>query len=330
MGSGDGVRTAVGDDVGVDGGDRAVLPTGDLHLLPLVAGVPEPGHVLGAGRCPADRSTDLLREEAEEQLLRVHPGLGPEAPADVGRRDPDLFLVHPVPGGEHRSVGMHTLARRVVDQAVAVPPRSGDSGFDRARGQALIGDRRLDDDLVGDEWRVGAALVVVDRVRSVLGVEHGGIAERGVETHDGGERLVVDEDELGGVGRCSVALGNDGDDRFADEARDGVGQHRSFGRRREHRQVAGNWAHVGGCEVSGRHDRQHAGCLQRFTDVDVGDLGVRHHRRHEGDHGGTGQVEVGDEGGVAEQQVRVLDSEDGCGVVLGQWIPRIGVRLRQF
>ena len=82
----------------------------------------------------------------------------------------------------------------------------------------MIGDGRLDEDLIGHECGFGSAMVGVDRVGSVVGVEQCVLAQRGVETDNRLTRFVVDEHELGRVGGRFVTLGHDGHDRLADKA----------------------------------------------------------------------------------------------------------------
>ena len=87
---------------------------------------------------------------------------------------------------------------------------------------------------------------------------------------DGGQRVVVDEDGLGRVGALLSALGDDGDDRLADEPHHVAGQQRAG-----HRLVHGGRRRrqVVQVDVRGGDDGEDAGQRQGLARVDLASVG---------------------------------------------------------
>ena len=138
------------------------------------------------------------------------------------------------------------------------------------------------------------------------------------EVGDGGQRLVVDVDQLDGVLGDVPALGDDERDRVADELHLALGQRRA-GRVRHvlaHDRVPG-LLDVG-VEVGGREHRVHAGQRQRRRGVDAVDRRAGERAAHEAGVQHAGPRDVVDEGAVAGEQPGVLDARDPGARVAGR------------
>ena len=102
--------------------------------------------------------------------------------------------------------------------------------------------------------------------------------ERGHAVDDGGQRLVVDLDQLGCFARDLLAVGHDEGHRIADMAHAALGQRRPRRHdQRLHRRHAGQRAEAVGGEIGCRVDAVHAGQRRAPRNVDPLDerMGVR-------------------------------------------------------
>ena len=139
------------------------------------------------------------------------------------------------------------------------------------------------------------------------------------EVGDGGQRLVVDVDQLDGVLGDVAALGDDERDRVADELHLALGQRRARG-------VGDVLARDGvpglldvRVEVLGDEHRVHTGQRERRRRVDAVDPGPGERAAHEAGVQHAGPRDVVDERAMAGEQAGVLDPRDrGC--------PHIGLR----
>ena len=122
-------------------------------------------------------------------------------------------------------------------------------------------------------------------------------------THDGRQRLVVDDDHVGRVLRLGGGLGeDDGHDRLADEANDVAGQRWS-------RKVVVHLDEArgtAGSRVVGGEHGDDAGRRGGVGGVDATDPRVRHLRADEHRMQRVGEVEIGDESAGAEQQLGIF------------------------
>ena len=137
---------------------------------------------------------------------------------------------------------------------------------------------------------------------------------RGAGVGDGGERLVVDLDALGGIGCLRQRLRDHRHDRLADVAHR-VARQRKARRLRHRRAVAranrpqrphrrhAVRRHVGAGEH--RHDAGH-GPGGRGVDAANARMGVRRAHQHAGER--AGQLDVGDEAPAPEQEAAILDA----------------------
>ncbi len=114
---------------------------------------------------------------------------------------------------------MRALARRVVHEATVIGPVGRPCPrLDRRRGQPLVDDALLDDHLALAE--VGFLLrgPPLHDVRAGIGEEEHLVTGAHLRIHDNRQRVVVDDDQLGRVGRLIAVLGDDRDDGLADVA----------------------------------------------------------------------------------------------------------------
>ena len=138
--------------------------------------------------------------------------------------------------------------------------------------------------------------------------------QRGARVGDGGKRLVIHLDPLGGVGGLQQRVGDHRHDRLAAMAH-GAARERKTRRLRHRRAVAR--AHrpqrphrrhaVRGHVGAGEH-RDHAGQCHRRRGVDPANARMRVRRAHQ--HAGerAGKLDVGDEAPAPEQETAILDA----------------------
>ncbi len=133
--------------------------------------------------------------------------------------------------------------------------------------------------------------------------------ERGARVDDGGQRLVLDLDQLGRVARELARRGDDRGDRIADEARladgEGVVLELPAGRRRDLEERLGQDRDL----VAGQR-ADHAGRLERRADVDRDDPRVRVGRAHEVHEAHVVALDVVDEDALALDEAAVLLARD--------------------
>ncbi len=289
--------------------DGAVGSTPDGDGLALGSALHHGQQVLGSGLGPAHRSPQFDGRPGHQQLLEVEVALGPEAPADIGIHHPHGRGFQAEHLGQQVSGGVGALGAGVEGEAVAVPRGGRHSSFDGSRGQPLIVDRRRDHH-GGVDGVEGGPLAgdANDDIGSRLGVEQGGVGQCVGRVDHRGPRLVVDQNQFGGVGCSGRGVGDHHGDRFTHEANRVSGEHglhqRGFVDGDRRRQVA--VAHIGG----GEHGH-HAGGLGRGGGVDAGDGGVGQIGADVGRVERTGEWLIGDEHAPPPDEGVVLTSEYG-------------------
>ncbi len=121
-------RAVVGEHVGADREDLAVLGRGDLAAHDVVAREAGGHEVLGAVLHPLDRLAGQQRADDRADVAGVDRHLVAEAAADVGRDDPDLVLGQARDDGVERAVRVRRLGgrpeRELAVDAVEVGDRS--------------------------------------------------------------------------------------------------------------------------------------------------------------------------------------------------------------
>ena len=301
----------------LQGRDLAVLGGTHLDRHRRSRGGPRGAEHLLAAHHHLDRAAGLARED-QRQRLEVDDGLAAEAAADLGG---DRAHVAQLRSGK--------LGRHVTDHEVALaaaPDRDlsaldvDDAGvrLDVALMHGLGLEVALDDDVGSGEAGIAVAELVLERAgdvgggsRSRLGadaahvlVQDWGTRLQGlVNVDDPGQHLVVDLDQLEGVGRDSV--------RYRRHRRDRVTHIERLLARHD---VAAVEAQVldaeGGRlvpweldEVLADHDGLHAGERQGLVGVDGPDagMGVRAAQDPAPEHAGQG--EVGSEGSTSRHLV---------------------------
>ncbi len=228
----------------------------------------------------------------------------------------DLVLRH---GGDQRHHGADDVRglERAVDREVAGDLVEADdalAGFERAGvhalvaqevlgrhlglgeggvGQLLVADLPVEDVVVVLARSVGAVLLVLD----VLAQDRRVVVHRLERIDDDRKGLVLDLDEVGGVGGDIAVGGDDEGDLLVLEQDLAVGEH--------HLDVAGERRHPGeidALEVLGGQHREHAGHGLGLRGVDLHDPGVSMARAME----------------VAVQHPRQLDVVDVIALALGE------------
>ena len=286
--------------------------------LQLIAPCHRRDHVLGARLDPLDGPAGEARDLREHELLGVDVDLGAEAAAHVGRDDAHLGLGDAADGGHERAHEVRHLRRGVERQLAA---RGDPVGHHAARldghgGEALVVDRQRHLHGRGVEDGVEALGLVLDRQAVVAGrllVQLRRIGLAGVlgVDHDR-QRVVVDDDAVGGVTGQGGRIGDHDCNQLADHPHLAVGQDRPLGLLGVAERVrgAGN-ACFEPQRVVGE-DVDHAGHRCGRRGVDAADHGVRVRRAQEGRVGHVGQLDVVDVPALAGDQRRVFLAQDRC------------------
>jgi hypothetical protein len=317
-----GVGAGLGDDPAPHADDRAVALQAHLDVLDLPPAVAHRDHVLGAALGPLHRATQLAGDRGRDGELGVHAGLGAEAASDRGCDHAHLLGLEPDRGGQRVAHAVRALGRDPHGEGVAAVVHSrlheDAVGLHGHGGEPLVQEATLHDDVGPVEHaRVLAEVELDGEVRAVVGEEHrGGVLERGLGVDDGGQGVVVDDHELGGVDRLAPRLGDDGRHDVADESH----RLRREGRAGEDRRDHGEALERREPEVGGRvhgGDARHRGGI---GDVDRLDPGVGDGRADEG------EVEEPLDGLVVE--VRRLADEDARVLGAADRVPEDGPRSR--
>jgi hypothetical protein len=180
---------------------------------------------IGAPLGPLHRATELAREEAERDELRVRRDLVAEATADVLGDQPELVGTDPQRRRHHdrREAGELVVRRDRPLPGAPVVLDERAVQLERRRVEALevqLGDLH---DVIGLGERLVDVAPLPDagvgHVSAGLLVEHGSpVLERLPCVDDDVERLEVDHHELGRVASELARLGDDRDDRLTDVA----------------------------------------------------------------------------------------------------------------
>ena len=160
---------------------------------------------------------------------------GPNPPPTQGHTTRTCSGSRPSAGAIAACSGVRRLVRDPAGEAAGGLTGYGDEAvaLHRHAGQALADHRDLGD-LVGSFEGVDVVADVRGEadVRAVLGEQQRRLRrQRVAQGHDDGQRLVVDDDRLGGVDGLRLRLGHDGGDDVADEAHPLAGEDRAVERR---------------------------------------------------------------------------------------------------
>jgi hypothetical protein len=251
------------------------------------------------------------RHRRHHDVLGIAVDAGAEAAADVGGDVTDPSRLDVEGAGDLVAVPVRMLARAPHgDAAVIAPHRGGGPDLEGTRGHALVDDALAHHHLaVGEEVLVGAERQLEGGVGPRLGEEQHLVAGRGLGIDHGGQRLVVDEDQLGRVGSLVGVLGHDRDHRLADEAHHLGGQHRLGHGPVAHGHLGGD---VGQGEILTSEHRDDPGGLSGRLDVDGGDAGVGDGRPHEGQVDGARDGDVGGVLTSRRQELSVFGAADSA------------------
>ena len=280
------------------------------------------GEVLDPVLDPFDRQPGHDRGDRGADVSRIGADLVAEAAADVGRDDVDLVLRH---GGDQRHDGADDVRglEGAVDRQVAGDLVEADdalAGLERAGVHALVAQEVLGRDFGLLEGGVGqfpvADLPVEDMVRmaarpvsaillvlDVLAQDRRVLVHRLERIDDDGQGLVLDLDQVRGVGG-DIAVGRDDEgDLLVLEQDLAVGEH--------HLDVAGKGRHPGqidALEVLGGEHREHARHGLGLGGVDLHDAGVGMARAMEVAVHHARQLDVVDVIAFALGEAHVLDA----------------------
>ena len=149
------------------------------------------------------------------------------------------------------------------------------------------------------------------------------LGEGGAHVDDGGERVDLELDRLGGVAGLGQRLGDDGGDGVADVADLVLGEDRVLRLLHHLAEAVGDLPAAGDAadsgEVGGGEDLEHARHRLGGGGVELHDPAVRHVGAQEADIGLVGAVEIGGVAALAGEEADVLAAQDRCAdaVILG-------------
>ena len=288
------------------------------HGGDLVAAVVAGGHVLRAGLDPLDRPARLAGGPGAEHLLAGDLQLGAEAAADLRGDDPHLLLGDPEDHPHEQADEVRDLRGGVHGDRAGLVVGEDAAGLDRRAGDAVVDHPALDDHVGLREARVHVAAaerplvhlvgaeLLVDEVRALV--------QRGLDVRDDRERVVLDEDVLGGVDRDAAVGAEDDRDGVADVLDDAPGQRPVLGvvdldalGRPGHRQRGEQVGHV----LAGVDGDDVVAGLGRAL-VDRDDRGVGLGRADDRRVQHPGDRDVVDVGGLAGDQPRILLAAQGA------------------
>jgi hypothetical protein len=186
-------------------------------------------HVLRARLDPAHRALQFARQRQRDDVLGSDPRLATEPTADVRGDDPQPALAQPEQAaGEHpeqvrhlcRDVGGDVVSLAAMSRTMIAGHDDDGVAFHRHHGDPLVLEAAADHD-VGIAQRVDVIAVAQPRrqVRADRFELQRCIRRQcrlGID--NGRQRVVVDEDGIGGVDSVSLGVGDDDGDGITDEA----------------------------------------------------------------------------------------------------------------
>ena len=314
------VGAEIGDRGDAECEERPVLVQRELGGRDVVARLVVGHEALGAVAGPLHGSAQLLRRVEAKDVLAIGAGSHAERAAHVVADHAQLVLRHMQDRLGHRlSHAVRALGAGIERVALLELVVLADAGarLHRRDGDAADGEIQGGDVIGLLERRVGRRLVALledeaDIVRALVPDGGRAVLQRVRGVRDRGQGLVVDLDQLGGVARLGVGLGDHEGGVVADQA-DAVLAQRRVGRREHGRAVglvarhgAGNVAEPGGRDIDAGIDRENARRRLRRRGVDRGDPGVRVRRANHESVRLTGAIDVIGIPAAAAQQPRVF------------------------
>jgi hypothetical protein len=278
------IGAEIGHHLDVERQEAAVLVEPEPGLRRDVAALGAGHELLGAIGFPAHRLAGLARGPQQQDPFGIEEVLGAEAAADVGRVQAEAVerqLEDEL--GELAADAVQSLPGQLEVEAVArgIVARDAGARLDRRHHDAVVHDVDLDDVrrlLHRRGSSDGIALLDVERrvLRRLRPEKRRTFGERGAAVDDGGQRVVVDLDQLRRRARCIGAVGDDERHGIADMAH-ALDRQRKARRhdQRRHRRHAGHRAEAR--EIGRGVDAANAVELRRRADVDPpnGRMGVR-------------------------------------------------------
>ncbi len=218
------IGAEIGGGVHLQAGDLAVAVERHLRLGDVVAAVGVGDETFRALAGPLHRPVELARRPQANDLFRIDENLRAEAAADVGGDDAQFVLGrHADEGGDDQAGDMRVLRRVPQGQVAACGIVFGQrrARLHGVRHQPVVDEFEFCDVLGVLEGGFGRGRVadvpVVDGVvrRAVVNERRAFLRGFGRIDH-GGQRLVIDNDFLGGVLRLRQSIGDHHRDRVAD------------------------------------------------------------------------------------------------------------------
>ena len=283
---------------------------------------------------PFHRPPDTACRPGQHGIFGIDRRTHAEAAADIAGDHAHLVHRHAETRGDGEFDAVNALAHRMDGVAIAraIVFAEGDARLHRRAADALITRGQAHDAMRARESGVSRRAIAIRRrdqqiAGAIFPERRRARRQRRGRIDRGGQRRVIDRDQLGGVLRGSETLGDDESGGFADIAHAIQRDRRLQGRRAvRHRLGAeggfGDLEMIGtarsvrhtfeagrGVIFSGQH-REHARCLRCGCRIDAGNVRMRMRRAQ---HGGVGlmrKIDIVGEAAFSGQQPPVFLAPD--------------------
>ena len=308
------VGAVVRDDARAKTEEHAVVVGGRLDLHPPFPGLRGGGEVLAPRLDPLHGAAGHPRQRRHRHVLGQDVHLLPEAPAGVGHDHAHVILGKAKGAGHGRAKDVGRLGPRPDGEPVALPRGDHAAAFEGGSRAAAVAERLTEHEVRAGEGSVHVSVGMVAVKEQVAGnilVEERSIRrDGGVHAREGGQGLVVDVDELtgiGGLGRALRAQGGHGLSHEADALGGEGGPHRrpealALEARRERGDPRRH--------VLPRQRGDHSGRASRALDIHAPHSCVRVGTAHERGVEESGEAQVVEIGALPREETRVLHALD--------------------
>ena len=274
------MRAVITGEVGFQRHDGAISAEAEARLMLLIAVGGGAEEVLAPRLDPLDGPAEPARHGRNQDVLGIDVALDAEAPSHVGRDDPHVLLRHGEHGGDAAAHSEGHLGRAPDGEEAGGRIVGGEHAarLDRHAADAWVVEPHLHRDLGAGESAPGVAHVSLGDAREIarpVVVDLGRARGEGRFRRDRrGQRLVLDDDALDGVGGDVGRLGRHHRHPFAHVLDRARGEHGMVTGRKgrggdQGRHGAAELGHV----LAGEHGHD-AGKAQRFPTVDLHEAGM--------------------------------------------------------
>ncbi len=311
------IRPEVGDHRHVECQEAAPGVERELGRGEDIAALGAGDELIGALGQPTHRTPELARGPQQQDPFGIEEVLGAEAAADVGRMELDAL-------GRQLEDEFGELAADAV-QALSgqfeihrssrwIVARDAGARLDRRHDDAVVHHRNLDHvrgafHRFGDSGGITALDAERGIARRLIPDERRAGNERRSAIDDGGQRFVVDLDQLGCLARDLLAVGHDEGHRIADMAHT-ASRERRAGRHDQRRDGCHAGHRAEAREISRNINAMNAGKGASLRNVGPLDEGVSMRRAQDMAPQAIGTLDIGEVTAASGEEADILDAAD--------------------